>query len=376
MSTPDILTVKRSISDPKPFDVTGMRDRNMQALIVLAVTLGWTVYPATGDRPITIKAPDGTSRRIPTNTSIRMSVFANTLSMILTHSPEHLVPTHQLMVKIARSFKLDAEHQRRLRVAVDETPEEHAKHLAAAEAEPNELGPKPLTQRLEIPALETLKEEPVATEPEESIKEPPLTSQSIIDMWNNITLTPSKPIQWRPTKKQFADWEKLLLGLPHLVEIHHSVRSGRKGGHESVTRRALLDNGTLIYICGWPGCRHARIASPTGHARMHYRKMEIPAPKNYPQEVPVDAESPVTEPISPAVIATIDEVLEEYMDSALQLLDIANGFVSGFERLDDYVRTMKTDPQHLLDEIERLKTEIEELRVKADKYDQLTAILR
>ena len=356
---------KVTIVTPKLVDVTGLRDRNMQALIVLAVTLGWTMRPSTGDRPVTIIAPDGTAKRIPTNTSIRMSVFATTLSTILTHTPEELVPSRTLITALARQFKLDAEHTRRMRVAVDETPEEHQAHLEAMRAEAQEPPDTHLTQRIEMPKPEP--EEEVATEPEAPTK--PLTTTQIFKLWDDIALTPDSEIQWKVTPKQMRQWEAQLRQLPHLVEIQHSVRKG--DGGPSVTRRALLDNGSRPYICGWPGCRHYTAASPTGHARRHYIAMQRPAPVKTQEEPPVSVT--VTEPAEP--MPTVDQMLEKYMENALQLLEIANGFVSGFEKLDDYVRTAKGDPQHLIDEIERLRAEVAELGIKAAKYDQLMAVL-
>jgi len=138
------------ITQLAPIDVSGVRDSGMQALIVLAHSLGWNVRQKQ-NQPVVITARDGFQKRLPTNTSIRISVFQTALSSIFTHSEEE-VPTIELMDALISQFKLDADHARRIRMAVGESPTQHRERVAAAEAQwlgPRE--PQPVTQRIEVP---------------------------------------------------------------------------------------------------------------------------------------------------------------------------------------------------------------------------------
>ena len=142
---PDVLV---PVTKMELIDVSGVRDPNMQALILLARSLDWNVMQKV-NQPVVITSRSGIQRRIPTNTSIRMSVFQTHLSAIVLHSS--LEPTIELMNEIIKSVKPDREHQNRLRLAVGQTLQEHRRavdHDTAAEQlrEPDEH----LTQTPEI----------------------------------------------------------------------------------------------------------------------------------------------------------------------------------------------------------------------------------
>lgn len=128
-------------------DVSGVRDPNMQALILLARSLGWNVMQKV-NQPVVITAPSGFQRRIPTNTSIRMSVFQTHLSAITLHSS--LEASLELIEEIIKSVKPSREHQARLRLAVGQTVQEHRRALEQAEAAEQRRNEEHLTQTPEI----------------------------------------------------------------------------------------------------------------------------------------------------------------------------------------------------------------------------------
>ena len=137
-----------------PIDVTAVRDNGMKALVMLAVSLGWNARHKTG-QPLVITARDGTQKRLPTNTSIRMSVFQTALSTIMVHTEPDRIPTIELVDAIITATKPSTDHARRLRLSVGESPTQHRERVAAAETEPRgPREPQPLTTRIELPVVE------------------------------------------------------------------------------------------------------------------------------------------------------------------------------------------------------------------------------
>jgi hypothetical protein len=119
-------------------DVSSMKDSGMQAIVLLARSLGWNVMHKLG-QPVVLTSREGVSRRIPTNTSVRASLFQTLLSSVMLHSTAE--PSLELMEKIIRAVKPNPDQARRLRLAVGETPQQHAERLANAElAEPAPTG--------------------------------------------------------------------------------------------------------------------------------------------------------------------------------------------------------------------------------------------
>ena len=126
---------------------------------MLAASLGWNVIQKV-NRPITVISRDGTQRNLPTNTSIRMSVFQSALSTIMVHT-ERYVATPELIDAIAHEAKIDRDHQRRLRLAIGEMPEEHRQRLANEQAAQEKRQPdEHLTHHPEITGMgvETVEE--------------------------------------------------------------------------------------------------------------------------------------------------------------------------------------------------------------------------
>lgn len=141
----------RWVTDIVPYDITVARDPSIQALVMLAVSLGWNAHHKNG-QPIVLTARNGMQKRLPTNTSVRMSVFQTALSTIILYTEEDVVPTIELIDRIIAITKPSKEHERRLRLAVGETPAHHRERLAAAAAESQGARePQPVTTRIEIP---------------------------------------------------------------------------------------------------------------------------------------------------------------------------------------------------------------------------------
>lgn len=139
------------VTHASPIDLTPIKDPGMKALVQLAVSLGWNVHQKHG-QPVVITARDGIQKRLPTNTSIRMSVFQTALSTIMVHTEEDKIPTIDLIDAIIKATKPSVDHQRRLRLAVGESPTQHRDRVASAEVEAKgPRDPQPLTTRIEIP---------------------------------------------------------------------------------------------------------------------------------------------------------------------------------------------------------------------------------
>jgi hypothetical protein len=157
MVTPPSIPSDESVKVTQitPVDLAKVRDPGMRALTLLAASLGWNVIQKV-NQPIVLVARNGTQRRLPTNTSVRMSVFQAALSTIMVHT-EDREATPELVDLIVRETKLDREHQRRLRLAIGETTEEHRTRLANERAAEQKRQPdEHLTQTPVMPATEEL----------------------------------------------------------------------------------------------------------------------------------------------------------------------------------------------------------------------------
>lgn len=144
-----------------PVDLTAVRDPGIRALVLLAVSLGWNAIQKVNN-PIALVARDGIQRRLPTNTSIRMSVFQTALSSIIAHT-EDRIATPELIDVIIHETKVDRDHARRLRLAIGETAEEHRQRLANDKvAEQRRQSEEHLTQQVEVPVEDDVETEIVA----------------------------------------------------------------------------------------------------------------------------------------------------------------------------------------------------------------------
>ena len=142
------LTEPTQIFQPIPVDTTGVRDAGIASVVLLAVSLGWN-FTKRVNGPLLIIARDGMTRRLPTDTSVRMSVFQSALSSVMVHTDPDVEPTIELIDRIIEITKPSKDHERRLRLAVGETVAQHRKRIAAIEAEPQgSREPQPLTTRV------------------------------------------------------------------------------------------------------------------------------------------------------------------------------------------------------------------------------------
>lgn len=134
----------------KPVDVHDVQDQGCKAIILLAASLGWSAAKSPG--PMHLVSPDdGMLVRVPTNTSIRMSLWRSCLNSVLRHSTSH-VPTLELVEAIAKATKMSKSHLSRMsslvangappetepsiELGVEPPPPEVAVDLEAAELEP------------------------------------------------------------------------------------------------------------------------------------------------------------------------------------------------------------------------------------------------
>lgn len=118
-----------SVQAVEPLDVSMIRDNGAKALVLLARSLHWNLHQKN-NAPITITAPGGAQRRIPTDTSIRIGVFQSHLSAIIAHSIEW-TPTIELIDRIVKIAKPNDDQARRMRLALGESPQMHRERMNA-----------------------------------------------------------------------------------------------------------------------------------------------------------------------------------------------------------------------------------------------------
>lgn len=106
----------------KPIDVSYIKDPGVRAIVALAASCEWNVVHRAGAM-VTIISRTGRKLRLPTNTSIKFSVFTSWVNGVVLHSMTH-VPTAPLMDKLIQQYKLDASHARVFRQAVSQPASE------------------------------------------------------------------------------------------------------------------------------------------------------------------------------------------------------------------------------------------------------------
>jgi hypothetical protein len=233
----------------EPIDTTSFRDPGMRALCILAANLGWGVIVKPGN-PALLIAEDGTQKRLPTNTSIRMSVFQTALSTIIAHA--ELQPTVTLMDEIAKTTKLSVDHARRLYLAVGESPKQHRERVAQSDTPKHRPDPRQehLTQTIEIP------ENIVATDEGIEWVDPPLEA--------NIVL---------PADGQ--DHGKLLDERPFMAH-HHASTSGRVKTYQSdSSNERTWEDGFKDYTCRICGAAYKTPKGVGSHRQFHIRDGDI-----------------------------------------------------------------------------------------------------
>ena len=102
----------------RPIDVGYIDDPGVRAIVALAASCGWNVVHKAGSM-VTIVSRSGRKLRLPTNTSIKFSVFTSWVNGVVLHSMTH-IPTAELMDKLIQQYKLDASHARVFRQAVSQ----------------------------------------------------------------------------------------------------------------------------------------------------------------------------------------------------------------------------------------------------------------
>ena len=134
------------VTDMVPYDLSGIRDPGMQALISLATACKWNVMRKP-NKPIILTARDGVRLSMPTNTSIRFSVFLQRLNAIARHS-QTVVITSVLIEKIIAATKVDSSHARAMRNIVGVPPQEiqEVEEEEQLEEEPSVLLREPVYQ--------------------------------------------------------------------------------------------------------------------------------------------------------------------------------------------------------------------------------------
>jgi hypothetical protein len=266
-----VLEEPEVVTQPVPLDVSGVRDNGMKALILLAVSLGWNVMQKHS-QPVVITSRDGTQKRLPTNTSIRMSVFQTALSTIMAHTYDY-DPTVELIDAIIAITKPSRDHERRLRLAVGETSEEHRQRVANDKAAERKREPdEHLTQRIEITTEEEV--------PVYLLDEPMLEEQEVpVELeWED----PSVEVMPR------GDWElpvdggehgKMLSREPFMAH-HHSNAKGHKGmAYQSDTSfERVWEDGFKDYECMICGQVYAAPRGVGSHRQIHTKRGEIPPP--------------------------------------------------------------------------------------------------
>ena len=179
----------RYVTNMTPVDLTGVKDNGIRAVTLLAASLGWNVMQKINN-PLVLTARDGTSKRLPTNTSIRMSVFQTALSTVIAHTEPDVAPTIELVDKIIAATKPSRDHERRLRLAVGESPAEHRERLSNDRAAEQLRTPEEhLVHYPEIPMQEV---EEVA---EEVVEVPEAAARAAVDGGEHGVIVSRKPFE-------------------------------------------------------------------------------------------------------------------------------------------------------------------------------------
>jgi hypothetical protein len=181
---------------------------------------------------------------MPTDTTIRDSVFQGYLSTLMTHSIEH-TPTVELMDSvIAIHKKLDESRKNRLRLAVGESAAQHRERMKAANEGAREftLEAKPLTQHIVVPEFVP---EPIPT-PVEATTAP----------------APTQPLG-RPGPR----------GLVSLVKSAPYMKKPRTNGSKARESENIIQqewsDGSITYKCRFCPFTSPNIHAHSGHNKNH-----------------------------------------------------------------------------------------------------------
>ena len=321
------------VTKSTPVEVSGIRDPGMRALVVLAASLGWNVHQRINS-PVVLTSRDGTQLRIPTNTSIRISVFQSRLSGILLHAEEP-EPTPELIEAIIKSEKVDRDHARRLRLAIGVTPEEHKARLATETAK-SKREPEPLTQRLTIESPEVW-----------------------VDTIEEAIMLPE---EWREPATP-----------SEVVEVSREPTIGRKSGDKLYESTASLtvtySDGSVRYECVTCGKQFEQKRALGGHRTWHMARGDVPRGTRDIGQAEVIGRDP--DYVAPRRVQVREEpTIEERFEEVAQIME-----PSGAEDKLEAIRLILGDPG-LQARIDELETENNDLRLRVEQTESNLKALR
>lgn len=311
-----------SVSKLTPWDTTGVKDQGVRAVISLAVSLGWNVVLKPGN-PCTLIAKDGARLRMPTDTTVKDSVFQGYLSTVMTHSQE-FTPTVQLMDSIiATHKKLSDSHQTRLRMAVGESAKQHRERMAAMNEGAKEIAQGDhLTQRIEIPELLVTKTGKVLTDDD---------IQALAD-------EAERGYDVSHLKEQSMGTQPVGTEAPHIVSEQPFIARNTTGwSYESpgVIVREWSD-GHKDFRCMDCTYVHTSPAGIGGHRKVHGRlRPQIPVHSDRNKRIDVDT--------PPTIIHKPKEVLVEAEGSMPDIEDVRNDGKTAAEIIDQ-IRFLVAQP--------------------------------
>jgi hypothetical protein len=115
----EIVMASNEVTTIRPIDISNIRTRGVQAIALLATSLGWQ-HMQRHSGPLVLRAADGAEIRLATDGSMNAAVFAAKLATIGTHTDlDSYMPTHELIHEILRMTKLSVDGQRVLNNFVD-----------------------------------------------------------------------------------------------------------------------------------------------------------------------------------------------------------------------------------------------------------------
>ena len=243
------------VTQIRPYDVTQVRDHGVAALILLAVSLDWNVLQKP-NQPAKLIARDGAQKRLPTDTSCKLSVFQSALSTIMVHTEDDMIPTIELMDAIITQTNVDREHARRLRLAVGETPAEHRQRLANDKvAEQRE---ERLTQKITIES------------PEVWVSDAEVSEMSTSALREGLMVPHTPPFDGE-------EHGELVSREPYVAHYSGGGNSKSKGyTYESVTSlERIWEDGYIDYECVVCGMAKGSPRAVGSHRQVHVRAGEV-----------------------------------------------------------------------------------------------------
>jgi hypothetical protein len=243
-----------SVQAVELLDVSAVRDNGSKALILLARSLKWNVFQRHNS-PVVITAHDGTQRRIPSDSGLRIGVFQGHLSAIISHS-EEFTPTIELMDHIIQVVKPNTDQARRMRLAMGESPQQHRERMSAHDAGAAEERDRELTSRVELTdeQLRMLEQVQEAEEAAEAAREEFEMAEEVEEATHPV-------------------------GIAQIVSSGPArARTANGWSYDSkIALRREWSDGTVDFICQAPGCdyTHRSLLGVSGHWKWHVKRGEV-----------------------------------------------------------------------------------------------------